>query len=110
LGVTIYSLLSAQAPFSSDNEYETRFCIVNASYNFDDEVWNDISFEAKDLISKMIVRDPKDRIKPSQALQHTWFNNYFPNRNKPALVRTTINKIDPAFDDADDFLTDNILQ
>lgn len=46
-------------------EYEVEF----------DEDWKDISKECKDLISKLLTKDPEKRIKLKDALNHKWFQN-----------------------------------
>lgn len=40
---------------------------------FDDDVWNDISIEIKDLITKMLSKE-HDRPTASRCLQHEWFS------------------------------------
>jgi serine/threonine protein kinase len=42
----------------------------------DAEVWGSISSECKDLINKMLIKNPKDRITVPEALKHPWFNKY----------------------------------
>ena len=39
---------------------------------FVDEVWKDISEEAKDLIKKMLVKE-SSRLSAKQVLEHPWF-------------------------------------
>lgn len=36
--------------------------------------WDKISLEAKDLVNKMLSKDPKTRISAREALNHQWFN------------------------------------
>lgn len=40
---------------------------------FDPEDWTVISDEAKDLITKMLEKDPQNRIAANDALKHKWF-------------------------------------
>ena len=42
-------------------------------YHFIENDWKDISKEAKDLISKMLVRE-KDRLSAAKCLEHKWFD------------------------------------
>lgn len=41
---------------------------------YPEKYWDKISEKAKDLVSKMMQKDPKDRITAEEALQHPWFN------------------------------------
>ena len=36
--------------------------------------WDKISTEAKDVVAKMLNKDPRQRINAKEALQHQWFN------------------------------------
>ena len=58
LGCIIYQMLAGQYPFQAPNEYLTFQQIVNCNYQFTD----DFSENAKDLISKLLVLDPTERI------------------------------------------------
>uniref|UniRef100_A0A8C3XTQ9 Protein kinase domain-containing protein n=1 Tax=Chelydra serpentina TaxID=8475 RepID=A0A8C3XTQ9_CHESE len=57
LGVILYIMLSGYPPFNMLFE-----SIQEGKYEFPDKDWAHISFEAKDLISKLLVRDAKNRI------------------------------------------------
>jgi serine/threonine protein kinase len=46
--------------------------IQEGKYEFPDKDWSHISFAAKDLISKLLVRDAKQRLSAAQVLQHPW--------------------------------------
>ena len=41
-------------------------------YEFPDKDWAHISFGAKDLISRLLVRDAKKRLSAAQVLEHPW--------------------------------------
>ena len=41
-------------------------------FNFDDEEWDAISKEAKDLITKLLQVNPKDRLSAEETLAHPW--------------------------------------
>jgi serine/threonine protein kinase len=38
------------------------------------KVWNRVSKEAKDLISKLLTYNYKDRLVASEGLKHPWFD------------------------------------
>ena len=72
LGVLLYVVLAGELPF--DNNYLSQQ-ILSADVQFRSPVWKTISNEAKDLIKKLIVKDPSKRLTIHQALQHPWVNN-----------------------------------
>lgn len=41
----------------------------------DSESWDDISEEAKDLLTKMLVVDPEERITVREILKHPWLDS-----------------------------------
>lgn len=45
---------------------------MKAEYDFPEPYWDDISENAKDLINKLLVVDPKKRLTAEQALDHKW--------------------------------------
>lgn len=46
--------------------------ILSGKWGFKSTSWNDVSFEAKDIIKKMLVLDPEKRFTIEQALCHDW--------------------------------------
>ncbi len=59
IGVICYVLLSGLSPFMGDNDSQTYNNITKAEFDFDDESFSDISDEAKDFITKLLVKDLK---------------------------------------------------
>ena len=45
---------------------------LEGKYNLDDDCWENVSDEAKDLISKLLKTDPKARISLEEAISHPW--------------------------------------
>uniref|UniRef100_A0A8C1TV81 non-specific serine/threonine protein kinase n=2 Tax=Cyprinus carpio TaxID=7962 RepID=A0A8C1TV81_CYPCA len=87
LGVILYIMLSGYPPFvgrcGSDCGWENgepcQACqntlfesIQEGKYEFPEKEWAHISSSAKDLISKLLVRDAKKRLSAAQVLQHPW--------------------------------------
>ncbi|XP_051929963.1 calcium/calmodulin-dependent protein kinase type IV [Hippocampus zosterae] len=73
VGVILYILLCGFEPFfdaRGDQYMYTR--ILNCDYEFVSPWWDDVSLNAKDLVSKLIVLDPAKRLSVRQALQHPW--------------------------------------
>jgi serine/threonine protein kinase len=76
-GVILYTMLARALPFHSQDKKQTFKLIKEADPDMTEaEVWGSISSECKDLINKMLIKNPKDRITVPEALKHPWFNNY----------------------------------
>ena len=52
--------------------------IQEGIYAFPEKDWAHISSSAKDLISKLLVRDAKNRLSASQVLRHPWVQGVGP--------------------------------
>ena len=61
-GIILYLFFFGKTPFKGKNEEETLDNIKNIKYNFEEDDKNNISEEAKDLISKILIKDPCKRI------------------------------------------------
>jgi len=87
LGVITYILLCGYPPFSGNCEQDCgwnrgencRQCqellflsIQEGLYSFPDKDWADISGEAKDLISGLLVKEAPKRLSAEAVLQHPW--------------------------------------
>jgi len=74
IGVICYVLLSGLSPFMGDNDSQTYNNITKAEFDFDDESFDEISDEAKDFISKLLVKDLNKRMLANQCLSHPWLD------------------------------------
>ena len=67
-GIITYEMLYGQSPFFSVSVASTKWNILNR-----DLVWPEaVSSEAKDLISRMLTKDPEARITFNEVLHHPW--------------------------------------
>jgi calcium/calmodulin-dependent protein kinase I len=69
-GVLLYVLLSGRLPFSGDSDVELFRAIIETELVWKKPQFDTVSAEAKDLIEKLVTKDPKLRYDASQALQH----------------------------------------
>uniref|UniRef100_A0A8C1Q8W0 Myosin light chain kinase 3 n=1 Tax=Cyprinus carpio TaxID=7962 RepID=A0A8C1Q8W0_CYPCA len=74
VGVITYMLLSGLSPFMGDNDTETMNNILHANWDFDAEAFENVSEEAKDFISSLLV-PAKCRMSASGCMKHSWLNN-----------------------------------
>ena len=61
-GIILYLFFFGKTPFKGKTEEETLDNIKNIKHNFEEDDKNNISEEAKDLISKILIKDPCKRI------------------------------------------------
>ncbi|KAJ6411963.1 hypothetical protein OIU84_005098 [Salix udensis] len=71
-GIILYILLSGVPPFWAETEKGIFEAILEGNLDLHSQPWPKISASAKDLIKKMLTRDPKSRITASEALEHPW--------------------------------------
>lgn len=62
--------------------------LLDTDLEFNGEKWDDVSEEAKDLISKMLDVDYNSRISARDALQHPWITRYNDHTKMPSYKRT----------------------
>lgn len=71
-GVILYILLCGVPPFWDENENGIFKLVAKGAYDITKEPWDKISASAKDLVKKLLVVNPKQRLTAQQALQHPW--------------------------------------
>ncbi|NWJ02055.1 MYLK3 kinase, partial [Crypturellus undulatus] len=86
VGVITYMLLSGLSPFLGENDAETMNYVVNCSWDFDAEAFEQLSEEAKDFISRLLVKEKSCRLSATQCLKHEWLNN-LPTKAKKSKCR-----------------------
>ncbi|KAJ8932595.1 hypothetical protein NQ318_023377, partial [Aromia moschata] len=72
LGVLCYEFLTGKPPFESSSYDETYKRISKAQFSFPSHV----SEEAKDLIKRLLVVNPDNRLELNQVLKHPWILKY----------------------------------
>ncbi|NWU96099.1 MYLK2 kinase, partial [Upupa epops] len=75
MGVITYMLLSGLSPFLGDNDTETLNNVLAANWYFDEETFENVSDEAKDFVSNLIIKEKSARMSAGQCLEHPWLNN-----------------------------------
>lgn len=68
MGVIIYLLVTGFPPFNGDSQHQIFARIKRGKYRTKDY----LSTECKDLIAKLLIKDPTKRLTAEQALSHPW--------------------------------------
>lgn len=72
IGVIFYILLCGFPPFYDEDNAVLFNSIRKGEYEFPSPYWDSVSTEAKDLVSKLLVVDPSQRLTAQQTLNHPW--------------------------------------
>lgn len=72
LGVMMYLLLSGEYPFEGKTTAILAKEIVSSPVDYLGKIWEKISTNAKDLVQKLLEKDPNKRISLAEALEHPW--------------------------------------
>ena len=59
-------------PFYDEKDHIMFKNIIKGDYSFTSPWWDDVSLNAKDLIAKLLVINPSQRLTARQALNHIW--------------------------------------
>ena len=68
IGVILYIMLCGRPPFNARTEDAIIKKVKRGVWEFQGEIWNSISKEAKDLISQLLQPDVKRRLSAVDAL------------------------------------------
>lgn len=76
-GVIAYVLLCGYSPFLANTQAGLFERIIKAEYSFPDPEWSEISNEAKDFISKLLVKEPDKRATAQECKSHPWLSGKY---------------------------------
>jgi len=79
IGVVLFILLSGTPPFYEEDNFKLFEQIKSCKYDFDVDTWDNVSAEAKDFVSKILVADPKKRMTIPEMKLHAWMNKVLVN-------------------------------
>ncbi|KAG9396143.1 Protein kinase domain [Carpediemonas membranifera] len=79
LGVILYILLVGFPPFYDQDMSALFKKIMRGDYSMPSPHWDCISDDAKDLIKKILVVNPKDRLDIAGIMNHPWLSEELPS-------------------------------
>ena len=74
IGVIMYILLVGTPPFNGDDEDDIIRAVTIGKYDTSYPQYTSLSDNAKDLITRLLKFNPKERITAEEALNHPFFN------------------------------------
>jgi serine/threonine protein kinase len=77
-GIIIYLMLGRHLPFDSTDDKEIGRKTIYQEISFNHPVWSTVSTDGKDLITKLLRKNRKERITIKEALDHPWMSNADP--------------------------------
>mmetsp|Transcript_42350 Transcript_42350/g.64984 ORF Transcript_42350/g.64984 Transcript_42350/m.64984 type:complete len:128 (-) Transcript_42350:34-417(-) len=89
IGVVTFILLSGTPPFYEEDNFALFEQIKACKYDFEVETWENVSNEAKDFVSKILVADPEKRLNCEEMLNHPWMKMDLSSQN----LSSTKNKL-----------------
>ena len=92
VGVILYMFIVGHAPFDGCDDDEITLNIHRGVYKKNDRRWLKASKEVKDLIQKLLIYRPSQRLTAIQALNHPWFkiadsNKLYDNISKNDIIK-----------------------
>lgn len=72
-GIFLYVFLSGVSPFLDDSIEETTANILKCDFSFPDEYFHDISNDAKNLLTRLLVLQTTGRATMNECQQSSWF-------------------------------------
>jgi len=73
-GVILYILLSGIPPFWGKTKSKIFECIRSMELRFPSDPWDRVSDSAKELVTGMLRRDPRQRLTAKQVLGEPWIH------------------------------------
>lgn len=73
LGVILYTMICGTMPFDEEDEPKTKWRIINEDPEFSDDI---MSPESKDLVKKLLEKDPANRPSVKEILLHSFLQPY----------------------------------
>jgi serine/threonine protein kinase len=73
VGIIAYIVLVGYQPFRGEDEDILQHQIRDGVFEFDEDVWSNITNEAKSFISSVLKVDPAERLSADEAVAHDWF-------------------------------------
>jgi calcium-dependent protein kinase len=86
VGCMMYFFLCGRPPFYGPSNHATFDLILHEPHDFEGGCWDQISKNAKDLLNKLLEKNPTKRFSADIALKHPWFIEMKDGNTKPTIL------------------------
>jgi serine/threonine protein kinase len=76
LGVILFALVCGRLPFDGTSYNDVKQKVKEGKYTFSDLERTSLSHEVKDLLSKILRKNPSDRLDVGRMISHPWMEKY----------------------------------
>jgi calcium-dependent protein kinase len=90
VGVILYLMLTGQYPFQDKDQDNLFHKIKHKDFDMQPLNDSDCSEEAKDFISKCLIKDYNQRMTTAKCLEHCWINKFCIKKNSNLLNNETV--------------------
>lgn len=73
IGITMFTLFTGHVPYTGMSDHKITSNIQKFNIDFDNSRLVSASESSKNLLKRMLCKDPKKRISAEEALSHKWF-------------------------------------
>lgn len=94
LGASLFYMVYGRAPFLAKSVFEIYDCICTQRLRFPEQP--KVSRKLKDLIKKMLVKEPKNRATLQDVARHAWFGDRVVQRQELKKIRITPSDVESA--------------
>lgn len=74
LGIITHLLLTGVSIFRGVDDRTTLTNIKEQKWQWREDLWDNLSLEARDFVSKLLIYDTESRMDVKAALRHPWLN------------------------------------
>lgn len=79
-GVILYLLLAGVPPFNGPDDASIVARVREGDLRFAEPIWKKLSPLSRELVERLLCKDPDKRLSANEALQHPWFACFSPHR------------------------------